>query len=206
MEEVIKMYSIINEEKYAILLLHEIYGINMHIKGVAKELANYNYDIYCPNLLNHEGYYDYNEEDKAYNYFINEITIKSAFAKVERIIGIIRKRYKKIVVIGYSIGATIAWLCSNKKYCDGVIGFYGSRIRDYCCINPICPTLLIFAEQEKSFNVKDVIKILMKREKVNIQLFEGNHGFADRYSNHYYEPSSNKSFKLIDQFLYEIGC
>lgn len=61
--------------------------------------------------------------------------------------------------------------------------------------------LLIFAEEEKSFNVNDVIKILKKKEKVKIELFKGKHGFADRYSNYYYEPSSNKSYKLIDQFL-----
>lgn len=46
------------------------------------------------------GYYNYNEEDIAYSYFISEITIESAFFKVQRLIEIIREKYKKVIVIG----------------------------------------------------------------------------------------------------------
>ena len=65
-------------------------------------------------------------------------------AKV-RIRGLAKKEGMKVMALptrqaesgcslNLGVGATIAWLCSATKYCTGVNGFYGNRIRDYCFI------------------------------------------------------------------------
>lgn len=99
----------------------------------------------------------------------------------------IRNEYNRIYVLGYSVGATTAWLCSEEK-CDGVIGYYGSRIRNYLETNPKCPVLLFFPQQEKSFNV-------------HAKKFAGNHGFADPYSINFCEESSTQSFESMMEFI-----
>jgi dienelactone hydrolase len=195
------MYTIIKEQQNAIILLHEIYGINQHIRDAANYLVSCEYDIYCPDLLGIDSHFNYHEQDRAYDYFMNEVTIEIALKKVQKIIDNIKKDYHKIVVIGYSVGATIAWLCSINKYCNGVIGFYGSIIRNYCDIEPICPVLLYFAEKEKSFKVRDLISRLVKKENTKVLLFKGEHGFADRFCQNYNEVSFNKTQKLTKQFL-----
>jgi len=48
--------------------------------------------------------------------------------RVKEIISQNKKNYKRIYVLGYSVGATIAWLCSGDDILvNGVIAFYGSR-------------------------------------------------------------------------------
>lgn len=64
--------------------------------------------------------------------------------------------YLHIRIIGFSIGATIAWLCSNNPSIHKVVGFYGSRIRQYTKVVPNAETILIFGTQEKSFNPTDL--------------------------------------------------
>ncbi|GED13808.1 dienelactone hydrolase family protein [Aneurinibacillus migulanus] len=115
----------------------------------------------------------------------------------------IRNEYNRIYVLGYSVGATTAWLCSEEK-CDGVIGYYGSRIRDYLEINPKCPVLLFFPQQEKSFNVDELIASLNKKSNVYTKKFAGNHGFADPYSINFCEESSTQSFESMMKFIKDI--
>lgn len=81
-----------------VILLHEIYGINLHVKYYANALY--------------------------------------------------QKGYSHIRIIGFSIGATIAWFCSNNSSVHKVVGFYGSRIRQYTDVVPNAETILIFGEQE----------------------------------------------------------
>ncbi|MDI5811330.1 DUF535 family protein, partial [Salmonella enterica subsp. enterica serovar Anatum] len=42
-----------------------------------------------------------------------------------------------------SVGATLAWLSAASGLCDGVVCYYGSRIRQYLHLAPLCPTLVI---------------------------------------------------------------
>lgn len=37
--------------KQAIIIIHEIYGINQFIKNVCEKIRLAEYDIYCPNLI-----------------------------------------------------------------------------------------------------------------------------------------------------------
>ena len=108
-------------------------------------------------------------------------------------------------LIGYSIGATIAWLCSGEDImCDGIIGYYGSRIRDYMSITPKCPVLLIFPTEEKSFNVKELV-ISLKKWNVTVHILRGKHGFSDPCSKNYCTQSFEEARILVSSFLKKIN-
>ncbi|MER1959453.1 MAG: dienelactone hydrolase family protein, partial [Solibacillus sp.] len=81
----------------------------------------------------------------------------------------------------------IAWLCSNNPSVHKVVGFYGSRIRQYTDVIPNAETILIFGEQEKSFNPVDLKISLAAYPNVLINIVEAAHGFADPYSSKYNE-------------------
>ena len=86
-------------------------------------------------------------------------------------------------LLGFSVGATVAWLCSElENGVDGVICYYGSRIRGYQNIMPKCPSLLLFAQEEKLFNASELVNILNKKEFVSAHVIKGKHGFSDPYS------------------------
>lgn len=197
--------KIINNSDSVIIVLHEVYGINQHIQMVCEKLSMKGYDIICPNLIDIPQPFNCDLEEEAYQHFMNNIGFDLAVKKVNQVIMQAKKQYKNIYLIGYSVGATIAWLCSGEEnMCNGIIGYYGSRIRDYKNSTPKCPSLLIFPTEEKSFNVKELVNSLEK-QNINVYMLNGKHGFSNPFSKNYCLQSSEEAEKLADNFLKKIN-
>lgn len=196
--------KIINNSHSVIIVLHEIYGIDEHIEMVCSKFAGDGYDIICPNLIHIPEPFSYDQQEEAYKHFMNNIGFDSAVKEVKQLIKQAKKQYGRVYLLGYSIGATIAWLCSNEEnMCDGIIAYYGSRIRDYLNIIPKCAVLLIFPSEEKSFDVKELADSLKKRS-IDVHMLKGKHGFSDPFSKNYCAQSFEESEKLADKFLGEL--
>ncbi|MGG4500528.1 dienelactone hydrolase family protein [Paenibacillus polymyxa] len=194
------MISIDKKSDTLIVLLHEIYGINQHIQNFCSLLSDENYDVICPNLIGKETPFDYSQEEAAYAHFMKNIGFERASYHIESLLLSIQARYKKVFIVGFSIGATIAWLCSKEKYVDGIVGYYGSRIRNYLEITPHCPTLLFFPQEEISFNVDELISAL-DNHNIRVHKFSGQHGFSDPYSPRYHVHSAQQSFIEMVEFF-----
>lgn len=189
-----------NKSDALIIVLHEIYGINQYMKNICKSLAEKGFDVLCPNLLQEDRYFDYSEENIAYHQFMENVGFTRASEQVKHSLRDLKEQYKKVFMEGFSVGATVAWLCTEDECVDGMVGYYGSRIRDYDNIEPKCPALLFFPEKEQSFHVDELISRL-KRKNIEIHQLEGQHGFSDPYSPHFNETSAQKAFtKMVDFF------
>ncbi len=184
----------------AIIVVHEIYGINQHMKDFCQSLMEYDFDVICPNLLGKKTSFDYAQEEVSYHHFMVNVGFTTASVMITKTISDLKKKYKKIYVIGFSVGATISWLCSENNDIDGIVGYYGSRIRNNMEITPHCPTLLFFPETEKSFHVDELIAALDKKG-AETHKFKGKHGFSDPYSINYHKESAQKAFNIMIQFL-----
>lgn len=185
-----------------IVVLHEIYGVNKYIISVCKYYKGLGYDVVCPNLLNTAKTYSYEEEQEAYKNFVENVGFKAAAEKVKSLILKLKKEYNKVFLLGFSIGATIAWILSDEdKLCHSITGYYGSRIRSYKQINPRCKALLIFSEDEKSFSIDELIGSLKEKKNVQIHVLKGSHGFNDKFSKKYNELSYEKALSLVTDFL-----
>lgn len=189
-----------NRSDSAIIVLHEIYGINHHMKDVCQSFSESGFDVYCPNLLERDQPFDYSDEKTAYLYFMNQVGFDYASAKIKIIVRNIRENYQKLFIVGFSVGATVAWICSEENDSDGIVGYYGSRIRDYLEITPQMPVMLFFPEKEKSFNVDELISVLIYK-KIKTHQLAGQHGFSDPYSSRYNEQSSQTAFHETITFL-----
>lgn len=197
--------EIINNSSSVIIVLHEIYGINQHIQKVCEKFSIKGYDIICPNLINVSKPFNYNFQEEAYKYFTKSIGYDSAVHQVKQLLMEAKQKYKHVYLLGYSIGATIAWLCSSEEnICDGIIGYYGSRIRDYIDIIPKCPSLLIFPKKEKSFNVQELV-IVLKKLNIDVYMLSGKHGFSDPFCENYNEKSFQEAEILVDNFLEKVN-
>ncbi|KAE8560934.1 dienelactone hydrolase family protein [Paenibacillus polymyxa] len=194
------MISIDKKSDTLIVVLHEIYGINQHIQNYCSLLSDEGYDVICPNLIGKETHFDYSQEEAAYAHFMKNIGFEHASYHIENLLLSIRARYKKVFIVGFSIGATIAWLCSKEKYVDGIVGYYGSRIRNYLEITPHCPALLFFPQEEISFNVDELISAL-DNHNIRVHKFSGQHGFSDPYSPRYHVHSAQQSFIEMVEFF-----
>ena len=194
------MIHIQNNSDTVIIVVHEIYGINDHIIGVCNRFAEEEYDVLCPNLLtNRQAPFNYNEEPMAYHYFIQNVGFILAQQQVEELVLRIREQYRYCFIVGYSIGAIIAWLCSQSKGVCGIVGFYGSRIRDYKAIEPKCPVLLFFPKTEENFDVDLLMQDVAVNKNVRVVKANALHGFADPWSRRYCKEAGEKLFaKTID--------
>lgn len=184
----------------AIIVLHEIYGINQHITEVCQKLAAAGYDIYCPHFLGLDRPFDYSQQAEAYAYFANSVGFQVA-NRVVQLVDEVRPSYNKVLLVGYSIGATIAWLTAARAHCDGLIGYYGSRIRDFMTIVPTCPALLLFASQEKSFDAAVLVSAFEQSDTITAHLLRGSHGFCDPYGESFHSVSADEAEEYVQQFL-----
>lgn len=194
------MFKINRKSDRLIIVVHEIYGINQHMMDVCELLSEQNFDVICPNLLEQEIPFDYPQEEKAYRNFMDNVGFANALHKIKNILIAIQDKYSKIFIIGFSIGATVAWLCSEEECVDGVVGYYGSRIRDYVNIYPKCPVLLFVPKVEKSFNVNELVSTLDK-SNINVHICCGEHGFSDPYSSKYDEELAQNTFRRALHFF-----
>ncbi|MDR4901132.1 dienelactone hydrolase family protein [Bacillus mycoides] len=191
------------KKKLALVAIHEIYGVNDHMHHVIDRFTTSHIDVFCPNLLQLQNAFHYSDEEKAYQYFMNQIGFDDGKEQIEEFITCLSNSYTHIGLIGFSVGATISWLCNNNPRIDFIIGCYGSRIRDYVHIKPTCATLLIFPEQEASFSVSSLMKALQQQNNplLEINQLHGEHGFLNPYTEKYNEHSTKQAYNLIDSFL-----
>lgn len=195
-----KLIYIHNKSKNVIIVVHEIYGINRHMKNFCQLLSAKGFDVICPHLLKREAPFEYSQEEVAYRHFMENIGFTNASDQIKSVLLDIKDKYEKIFIVGFSVGATIAWLCSEVDGLDGMVGYYGSRIRNYLKIIPSCPTLLFFPEREPSFNVEELI-FCFKEKNIEIYKFNGQHGFSDPYSPKYNAKSQDEAFSRMVDFL-----
>ncbi|WP_369900069.1 dienelactone hydrolase family protein [Bacillus manliponensis] len=198
---------VVKRKNIAVLLVHEIYGVNEHMKHVSRFMKSCRMDVYCPNLLTRDEPYSYEKEEDAYNDFMMNVGIQKGVHVIQQYVKKLKCHYERVYLLGYSVGATIAWLCSEDDLVDGIIGYYGSRIRDYVHIEPKCPVLLFFSETEKSFNVQHLVKVLHHKENehIRVHIFPVKHGYANPYSIHYSKQYEVQSMQLTKQFLHAEG-
>ncbi|GLF91794.1 hypothetical protein Saga11_30530 [Bacillus safensis] len=166
------------------------------------ELAGFH--VYCPHLLGRVKYFDDDREGDAYRYFMNEVGFERSVDIVLHLANEIKTKDKDInlFVLGFSVGATVAWLCSQRgDLFSGVIGFYGSRIRDYVTISPECETLLFFPTIENSFHPKEMVKVLEEKNGLYVMTVEGKHGFANPYSEAFEAASRDLCFQKMSEFI-----
>jgi len=187
-----------SKNKIAVIILHEIYGVNRFIEETCTEYYLQGFDVFCPNMIQRKNFL-YSESAEAYQTFLDNVGFDFY---VEELVLELKLTYEKVLIVGFSVGATIAWRCSQNSFCDAIICFYGSRIRDFTIIQPLCPVLLLFAEQD-SFDVYRVIKQLAGKTNVNLYILHASHGFMDRYYNHFSWDQAELSKKYIRKFLTE---
>lgn len=193
-----------SHQKPAMILIHEIYGINDHMKSIIQHFERAGFDVYCPHLLGQIKHFGDDSEDEAYRYFMNEVGFERSVKTVLHLARDLKKKDVEIdiFVLGFSVGATVAWLCSqHEKLFTGVIGFYGSRIRDYVAITPECQTLLFFPTIETSFNPRQTVDVLQKKGGLHVLMVEGRHGFANPYSEAFHAESNDRCFQEVEDFI-----
>lgn len=199
------MWTFVSQQeqlKQAVVILHEIYGLNDFIEELCISYQQKGYAVFAPNLLKREITFAYEQEAEAYTYFNQQVGFKIV-KQVERLINDLKEEYEQVIVIGFSVGATLAWLCCENSNCAAVVCFYGSRIRDYLYLQPVCPALVLFASEDL-FEVDKVIELLSGKANLESKKITGRHGFMDSYGKNFSFTANLEAQKSVELFLAEL--
>ena len=95
----------------AIVLLHEIYGLNAHIQRTAATWRSRGYAVFTPALFPHSAPFAYDQQDEAWRHFSDNVGFDTA--AIVPLLAELRAKYGTLILIGYSVGATQPWLIFN---------------------------------------------------------------------------------------------
>ncbi|ASG77530.1 dienelactone hydrolase family protein [Salmonella enterica subsp. diarizonae] len=194
--------SLSSGHRRAAIILHEIYGINDHIQRAGHEWMTRGFDVYTPTLFPHNTPFRYEQQQEAYRHFSENVGFDPAI--VTTLLNDLRAQYETLIVIGYSVGATLAWLSAASGLCDGVICYYGSSIRQYPHLTPLCPALVIIARYEPAFDPLAMRQTLEKCPRVQCKMYDARHGFCNADSATFDAALSHQVMDDVTVFIRDI--
>lgn len=186
--------------KRMLFILHEIYGVNHFIKEQERAYCDDNTTTTCISFYPEGLSFPHEQEKQAYDFFVQTVGFDTPIELLSQKLLKACEDYEEVVLIGYSVGATLAWRLSALPL-HRIVCVYGSRIRQYIDVLPSCPTLVILPSQESSFDVKTLKQALVNIPNVHLKQYQGLHGFMDASNSNYCYSSFLQAQTDIKSFL-----
>src|SRR5882757_3368443 len=134
--------------KGGLVIVQEIYGVNAHIRAVADRYADDGFVVVAPALfdriergvdLGYEG-----EDTQRATNLLKSFDIETGVDDIAAAVQCERcfRNVKKIGVVGYCLGGTLAWLSAARLPIHAAVGYYGGNITRYLGERPKVPVML----------------------------------------------------------------
>jgi hypothetical protein len=181
-----------------LLILTDIFGDTIHTHRIKAFFSMF--DVQSCSAYSEQK--DFNDEDEAYATFMQECGHENYFLKCKSVV----EQFKPDVILGFSIGGTVAWRLSQEvTNVSLVLCYYPSAIRHFLSISPKVDTQVIFASFEKSFDVNVLSHKINARKNVISFVHFASHGFMNVLSkNHdkkaYNETMENIYLKIVNMY------
>ena len=193
--------------KGGVVVVQEIFGVNVHIRSVCERYAEAGYLAVAPAV------YDRIEPDVQLVYEPDDITrgreirAKADMADVIADVAAAAEAAAeggKVGIVGYCWGGLIVYLAAcrlgDKLACAS--GYYGGGIVQYLGETPAVPLILHFGTIDASIPLSDVEQIGQAHPGVTIHLYEGaDHGFnCDMRSQYHAEAAALARERTLAHF------
>jgi carboxymethylenebutenolidase len=165
-----------------LVVVQEIFGVNAHIRAVTDGYARDGFLAIAPALFDRiergvELAYDGIDLQKAMG-FIPKLNAEKALADVAAAIEFGQTATgKKVGVVGFCYGGTMAWLAAARLHPDAAVGYYGRRISNYADERLSAPVMLHFGRQDAHIPAEEVEKVHAAHPEVEIYWYDAGHGF-----------------------------
>ncbi|HTV81311.1 MAG TPA: dienelactone hydrolase family protein [Acidobacteriaceae bacterium] len=180
-----------------LVVVQEAFGVNRHIRSVADGFAKDGFFAVAPAL------YDRVERGVELGYagedmqkgitIARQIDPATALLDVSAALDYARRETeKKVGVIGYCLGGSMAWTAATRLHPDAAVGYYGGYIAKYAEEQPKAPVMLHFGLRDQHIPKAEIDeKIAAAHPDVPIFWYDAGHGFNcdDRAS---YNPEAAK--------------
>jgi carboxymethylenebutenolidase len=180
--------------KGGIVLIQEIFGVNNHIKSIADQYASEGYLVGAPSLFDRVEpniRLCYNPEDIAHGKELKEsVGNENPLLDIQSTLNIV-KSAGKVAVIGYCWGGTLTWLsaCQVPGF-SAAASYYGGGIGALAFMQPKCPTIFHFGENDPVIPLTDIDTLKSAQPKCPIYLYPAGHGFNCKQRDGFHSSSS----------------
>ena len=165
-----------------LVVVQEIFGVNAHIRSVADGYAKDGFLVVAPALFDRieqgvELGYEGADMQRALG-FVPKLDTEKALADIAAAMEFAGSATgKKVGVIGYCFGGTLAWVAAARLHPAAAVGYYGGRIGNYADETPCAPVMLHFGKQDAHIPAEEVEKLHAAHPEVEIYWYEAGHGF-----------------------------
>lgn len=187
-----------------LILLHEIFGVNRHIRELADLYAEEGYFVLAPDLFwrikpGIELGYSSEEVETGLSYYRRFDTghaildIGDSIAALRKIPGC----NGKVGALGFSLGGKLALLAAARVPIDTAVSHYGLALEEHLdeAVAVRCPIALHFAAADKyvpSDTYVSIKRALAENDEAEIYVYPGaRHGFYNRERDAFHSPSAS---------------
>ena len=197
-------------ERGAIVVIQEIFGVNKHIRDVTERLALLGYRTIAPALYDRyergfDAGYEAEDMERGRNYktaandnldgvMADLIATKEAVDSAG-----------SVGITGFCWGGFATWLAACRLDFQAAACYYGGGILDFNDEKPKCPTILHFGRQDQSIPMADVEVITSSHPEVDVYVYEADHGFHCDMRGQFNARAANiagmRTIRLFDQHI-----
>jgi len=165
-----------------LVVVQEIFGVNRHIRSVADGYAKDGFLAVAPALFDRiergvELAYEGADMQRARD-FIPKLDTEKSLSDVAAAIEFAGSATgKRVGIIGYCYGGTMAWLAATRLHVAAAVGYYGGRISNYANEALSAPTMLHFGKLDAHIPPEEVAKVQAAHPEVAIYWYDAGHGF-----------------------------
>jgi carboxymethylenebutenolidase len=189
-----------------LVVIQEIFGVNQHIREVADSYAKHGFLAIAPALFDRierkiELTYEGEDRVKAMEY-LKKLNFDNALKDIDAALGWARTNSgKKVGVIGYCAGGTLAWLSATRLNPDVAIGYYAGGIDKFAAETPKVPVTLHFGTLDTHIPKEAVDKVKKAHPEVQIFWYEAGHAFSRNVGLSYDPEAAQLAHKRSLAFL-----
>ncbi len=166
----------------AVVVIQEIFGVNMHIRDLVERWAAVGYTAIAPAL------YDRFEKGFETGYEPADIeqgrALKAkANAELDDVMADIEAARAAVApagrvgIVGFCWGGYVTYAAACRLDLQAASGYYGGGIHELAGETPQCPTILHFGKQDQGIPLSDVETLRKAQPSVGIHLYDAGHGF-----------------------------
>jgi len=165
-----------------LVIIQEIFGVNAHIRSIADGYARDGFFAIAPAIFDRiepgiELGYEGADLQTAMSLF-PKLNIDKAVLDIGAAIDYAAKETgKKVGVVGYCLGGTLAWLAAARLRPSAAVGYYPGRIGNYASEIPACPVMLHFGREDAHIPPEEVAKVQTAHPQVEIWWYNAGHAF-----------------------------
>jgi carboxymethylenebutenolidase len=165
-----------------LVIIQEIFGVNAHIRSVADGFAKDGFFAIAPAIFDRiqpgiELGYEGADLQTAMSLMPKLNADKSVLDIGAAIDYAAKETGKKVGVVGYCYGGSLAWLSATRLHPDAAVGYYGGQIGKYAAETPKCPVMLHFGRQDTHIPPAVAEAVHSAHPEVEIFWYDAGHAF-----------------------------